>query len=42
MVEADEFYMKADLKGRPYNKDIMNSGTLKTWRTQTMEGQRYI
>jgi hypothetical protein len=28
MVEADEFYIKAALKGRPYNKDIMNSGRL--------------
>ena len=28
MGEADEFYIKAGLKGRPYNKDIMNSGRL--------------
>lgn len=28
MVEADEFYIKAGLKGRSYNKDIMNSGRL--------------
>jgi hypothetical protein len=28
MVEADEFYIKAGLKGRPYHKDIMNSGRL--------------
>jgi hypothetical protein len=32
MVEADEFYIKAGLKGRPYNKDIMNSGTLPRHR----------
>jgi hypothetical protein len=32
MVEADEFYIKAGPKGRPYNKDIMNSGTLPRHR----------
>lgn len=32
MVEADEFYIKADLKGRPYYKDILNSRRLPRHR----------
>jgi len=38
IVEADEFYIKAGLKGRPYHLEILNSGRLprhrglKPWR----------
>ena len=28
VIEADEFYIKAGLKGRPYNNEILNSGRL--------------
>ena len=38
IVEADEFYIKAGLKGIPYHMEILNSGRLprhrglKPWR----------
>ena len=28
VIEADEFYIKAGLKGRPYHDEILNSGRL--------------
>ena len=28
VIEADEFYIKAGLKGRPYHNEILNSGRL--------------
>ena len=28
VIETDEFYIKAGLKGRPYHDEILNSGRL--------------
>jgi hypothetical protein len=32
VIEADEFYLKAGLKGRPYHGEILNSGRLPRHR----------
>jgi len=32
VIEADEFYIKAGLKGRAYNGEILNSGRLPRHR----------
>jgi hypothetical protein len=38
VIETDEFYIKAGLKGRPYHDEIFNSGRLprkrglKAWK----------
>ena len=32
VIEADEFYIKAGLKGRPYHNEILNSGRLPRYR----------
>ena len=39
VIEADEFYIKAGLKGRPYHNEILNSGRLlpRERGTQGME-----
>jgi hypothetical protein len=45
VIETDEFYIKAGLKGRPYHDEIFNSGRparkrgLKAWKGRgTMHG----
>ena len=42
VIEADEFYIKAGLKGRPYHNEILNSGRLLPRETGLRHGMTYF